>query len=404
MLRKKNMMEILKVVKKNRMMSRPEIAQQTRLTSVTVSTLIGELMKNNIVVEEGYANSIGGRKAVIYRFNDNAYSIIGINIKINIVTIDLFDLGINKIYKGAPIHLKERQSVENTVSKIIRNIRKLIEDTKGNAAEIIGIGVTVPGRVDYENGLILHLPNLKNWVDVPLKSIIENEIGIPTYIERDTNTHISYLKWLEITENRQNVVYCSIGEGIGAAALINGSVFHGDHGLAGEVGHTTLNPKGPKCNCGNNGCVEVLTSNKAIINYYLEHLGEGQNNEITEAMQTAYDENAVMQMLEQCARNGDEAANKAFARASEYISAMIVNIVNTYDPSLIIIECKWMKDSNKYFNEIVSRVFENTSLLGRNDIKIIQNPIDDIFSLASSSIVLEHLFSDANNNRLIGII
>lgn len=404
MLRKNNMLEILKVIKRSRLISRPEIAQQTKLTSVTVNTLIGELMKNNIVVEEGLANSIGGRKAVLYRFNESAYHIIGMNMKINIISIDLFDLGTNKVFKGTPVHLKEGQSVENIISAILRNLHKLIEDTKEEYPDIIGIGMTVPGRADYENGLVCHLPNLKNWVNIPLKSIIEAETGIPTYIERDTNSHMAYLKWQDVTENKDNVVYCSIGEGIGASVMIDGSVYHGDHGLAGEVGHTTLDPDGPKCNCGNYGCVEVFTSNKAIIDYYKAfHKESGMlDNEATHRLQDEYDEAEMIELLAVRAKSGDDAADKAFTKASKYICACMVNIINTYNPSLIILECKWMKEAKKYFNEIVTKVFEKTALLDRNDMKIILNPVDDIFSMASSTIVLEQLFSDVDNNRLIG--
>lgn len=403
-LRKNNMLKILKVIRNNHLITRPEIAKKTKLTGVTVSTLIGELMKNKIVVEEGLANSIGGRKAVLYRFNNSAYYIIGINMKINIITIDLFDLGANKVFKGVSVLFKEDQNVENTIAAMIRNIYKLITDTKEQFHEIIGIGITLPGRVDYENGLVCHLTNLKNWVNIPLKSIIETEFGIPTYIERDTNSHISYLKLLEITDNMTNVVYCSIGEGIGAAIMIDGNVYHGNNGLAGEVGHTTLDPDGPRCNCGNNGCVEIFTSNKAIINYYLSfhQKSAAPDNEITGALQDDYDDTELIDQLAQRALGGDIDADKAFSQASKYICACIVNIINTYNPSLIIMECKWMKTAKKYFNEIVSKIFDKTTLLNRNDMKIILNPIDDIFSQASSTIVLEKLFSDLDNNRLIG--
>jgi N-acetylglucosamine repressor len=404
MLRKNNMLQILKVIKRNRLITRPEIAHQTKLTSVTVSTLIGELMRNNIVLEEGYANSIGGRKAALYRFNNSAYHIIGINMKINTITVDLFDLDANKVLKGSTVHFKENQSVENTISAMLRSINKLITDSKEKFNDIIGIGVTLPGRVDYQTGLVCHLTNLKNWVNIPLKNIIEAETGIHTYIERDTNSHIAYLKWLDVTENRPNVVYCSIGEGIGGAIMIDGGVYHGDHGLAGEVGHTTLDPDGPRCNCGNRGCVEIFTSNKAILEYYKNNCIESSapENEIHNMLKGEYDEAEVVDLLVKRALEGDSDADRAFTKASHYICASVVNMINTYNPSLIILECRWMKIAKKYFNETVSKIFEKTALLDRNDMKIILNPVDEIFSQASSTIVLEQLFSDVDNNRLIG--
>jgi predicted NBD/HSP70 family sugar kinase len=324
--------------------------------------------------------------------------------KINTITIDLFDLDANKVLKGAPVHFKESQSVENTISAMLRNINKLIAESKGKFNDIIGIGVTLPGRVDYQTGLICHLTNLKKWVNIPLKGIIEAETGIPAYIERDTNSHIAYLKWLDVTENRPNVVYCSIGEGIGGAIMIDGSVYHGDHGLAGEVGHTTIDLNGPRCNCGNYGCVEVFTSNKAILGYYRENCKASSvpENEILRMFEGEYDEADVVDLLVKRAVEGDADADKAFSKASNYICASVVNIINCYNPSLIILECRWMKIAKKYFNEIVTRIFDKTTLLDRNDMKIILNPVDEIFSQASSTIVLEQLFSDVDNNRLIG--
>jgi predicted NBD/HSP70 family sugar kinase len=403
-LRKNNMLEILRVIRKNRLISRPEIAHQTKLTSVTVSTLTGELVRKNIVSEEGYADSAGGRKAVLYSFNNSAYHIIGINLSINVITIDLFDLGANKVFMGSPIHLNEDRSVEDAISALIAGVKQLIADSRALCRDIIGIGVTLPGRIDYENGVVCHLTNLKNWVNIPLKRIIESETGIPTYIERDVNAHISYLKWLDVTENRPNVVYCSIGEGIGAAVMIDGSVYHGDHGLAGEIGHTTLDPDGPRCNCGNNGCVEVFAANRAIIEYYRQFRSEsGLTDNGTESpLSGGYDEAEAVELMARSALAGDAAADRAFSRACRYISACVVNIINTYNPSMIILDCRWMRTAKKYFDGIVSGVFGKTALLDRSDMKIILNPVGDIFGQASSTVVLEQLFSDADNNRLIG--
>jgi N-acetylglucosamine repressor len=404
LLRKNNMLEILKVIKQKRVMTRPEIAHLTKLTTVTVSTLVGELIRKNIVVEEGFANSIGGRKPALYRFNNDAYHIIGVNIKMNTISVDLFDLGANKVFAGNLVHFKTDQSVETTITAMERSILDLVGDTKDKYPNLIGIGITLPGRVDYANGVVCHLTNLKNWVNIPLRSIIEKATGIRTYIERDTNSHISYLKWLDITEGRCNVLYCTIGEGIGAAVLIDGGVYHGEHGLAGEVGHTSLNPDGPRCNCGNYGCVEMYTSNRAILDVYLEasKAHGGPAPEMTEHLGDAADEADAVDALAARAMQGDEAAREAFVTASKYICALLSNIINTYNPSMIILECRWMRVARPYFSEVVTEVFEKTTLLDRNDMKIILNPVEDIFSMASSTVVLEQLFSDVDDNKLIG--
>lgn len=402
MLRKRNMLGILKVVKKCGPLTRPEIARHTKLTSVTVSTLIGELMKNRIVVEEGlYGGPGGGRKAVLYRFNSKAYHIIGVNMRLSKIKVGLYDLDANCVMGGKAVPVTPGQSVENLISEMVASIKALAQ--AAHNIEIIGIGAAVPGRVDYDRGMIYHLANLKDWVNIPLKSILELETGLPTFIERDVNSHLAYLKWQDALDNEENVVYCDIEEGVGGSLLIDGNVYHGDHGLAGEIGHATLNPDGPLCNCGNHGCVEMYTSQRTLLEYYREALAErgGSTSAYEELMAKDIPEKEKVRQLARLAGDGDEAADRVFLRASKYVVSLLINIINTYDPALIIIECAWLRQHKRYFDSIVSEVFKRTLLLNRNDIKIVLNQIEDIYSESASTIVLEQLFSNIDDNRFI---
>lgn len=401
-LRKGNLLEILRVIRMHKRITRPEIAKKTKLTSVTVSTLITELVARNIVLEEGFADSRGGRKAVVYKFNNNAYNIIGVNLSLNRLTIDIYDLEGAKIAEGISTASHIGQTVENTVSIIVKGINTIIKDTKKKKSEIIGIGVLVPGRVDYDNGIVVYLPNISNWINIPLKNMIESEVGIPTLVERDTNSHILYLGLQGISDQYTNVVYCSFSEGIGAAVQIEGTVFRGDHGLAGEVGHTIIEPDGPLCSCGNHGCVESLASCRAIGNYYVEELEKNGRDtaEVLELINTLPE----MEWAEQLAvraNEGDEAADRAFTIATKYLCICTHNIINSYDPEQIIIECKWMRIARKYFNQLVSSIFDSHSTMDRNDVKIILNPVDDIFAVATFAVVIESLMHSPVNNRLI---
>ncbi len=401
-LRKKNLLEILKVIRTNQLITRPDIAKKTKLTKVTVSTLIAELVDRNIVIEEGHADSKGGRKAVVYRFNNNAYNIIGVNISLEKISINMYDLSGKCIFEGEAATSHKDQTVEETVSIISKNVHKLLETTGVDKEEIIGMGVLVPGRVDFGAGIVRYLPNIKNWINIPLKSILEGELGIPTMIERDTNGSILYLKHQGLTGGLDNVVYASIHVGIGTGVQIDGEVYHGDHGLAGETGHTIIMPDGPLCSCGNYGCVESLSSHAAIARYYTEAIevkglkGSAPLKTIEEMAEPDW-----IDALAANANNGDEAADYAFSHATQYLCIYVHNLITTYDPGQIILECKWMKIARKYYNQLVSNIFDFHSIMDRTDVKITLNPLYDFFTDASSAVIIENFMQNIDRNWLI---
>jgi len=401
-LKKRNLLNILKIIRNNPRISRPEIVNEAKLSGSTVSTLIAELLRNNLIIEEGLADSSGGRKALLYSFNKDMARILSINMLMGSITIELFDMIGNGLSDRIELIFDSNQNVEKTLYTLIDAIKKFLEKNNLTPRDILGIGMSVPGRVDHELGIIHNLPNLKQWKDVPVKKIIESEIGIPFILDRDTNTNILYLAWNEFTDKKSKSVYASIVEGIGTGVIIDDNVYHGSHGLAGEMGHTTVVHSGLPCNCGNKGCVELYVSNRAIIKSYLDNL-KSVNNDTTECdevlgIQSA--ENKYIIKMAQKALTGDLEADSAFLQAVEYLKSFFVNIINTFDPQLLIIDCPWMKIKRDYFNETVSGVFDRINSIGRNDISIVLNHTPDIFSKSPYILVIEHMFSDLENNTL----
>lgn len=401
-LRKRNMLEILRVVRGNPMISRPEIAKKANLTSVTVSTLMSELLKRNIVVEQGEADSTGGRKALVYSINENSKYIIGVNIQIEMISVDLFNLSGLRVHKGARIKTQKDQTAEDTIYLMTSEIKSLLQQTENVGRKILGVGVTLPGVVDYKTGIAHKIANLGKWIDVPLKERFEDELHLPVYVESDTNSHLAYLKWADVADINGNVSYVMIGDGIGGAVMIDGTIYHGEHGLAGEVGHITLDIDGPACSCGNKGCFEVLASNSAIIRYYAEELKKSGKaaDEVSAILGIRSAENDMILELARRVETERE-ADLAFSRASRYILACLSNMINTFDSSLLIIECRWMREARKYLNNIISGVFEINKLIRRNGVKIVLNPVEDIQRVSTAVVVIDKLFSDLDDNALL---
>lgn len=401
-LRNKNVLKIMKVVRKNPRISRPDIARELKLSGATVNALIAELVKRNIVIEEGLADSDVGRKAFLYSFNKDFSHIISINMLMGRISIELYDMIGNRLSFGKDLLFDDGQKVEKTLYSLTDAISGLLSENHVPAKSVLGIGMSVPGRVDHELGVICSLPNLRQWKNVPVKSLIEAELGIPLILDRDTNANILYLKWDEFSEEKSNMIYASIVEGIGTGVIIDDAVYHGGHGLAGETGHTTIVHDGRMCNCGNRGCVESYVSNKAIIGSYFNELkAVGKDTAECEAvLGNRLEENKYILTMAKRAIDDDSHADVSFFQAVDYLKTFFVNIINSFDPELLIIDCPWMKVNREYFNELVSGVFERVGLVGRNDIHIILNQTPDIFSKSPYILVIESLFTNISNSSL----
>lgn len=407
MMRKKNLLKIIEVVLGNPYLSRPEIARMVGLTGMTVNTLVAELERRNIVVQKGLQDSKGGRKALLYNINCKSKTIVGVTLQIEQATVDIFDLCGRKTAEGIVLPLHAGEQIERDLSRIVAAIRKITSGSTGNREDILGVGMAVPGRVDCRNGIVYNLTNMPRWRNVPLKEMLEKELGMPVFVERDTYAHLRHLRLSAQAEDRgdvPNMVYLAIDEGIGAGVILDNRVYHGSHGLAGEVGHISLDPDGPPCNCGNRGCTEVYASHDAIIRNYARNLKKMslEDAEVGNVLGRRSLENKFILDLARKAADGDAAADHAFQVAVRYLAACIINIINMYDPSLIVIECKWMRMARKYFHMVVSSVFQGCRLFNRNDVEIVLNPVEDIFESSSYAVVMDRMLTEPDGNALIG--
>ena len=400
-IKRKNTLDILHVIINNTPISRPEISKFTNLTTVTVGTVINELLESGIIMEEGQSESVGGRRAILYKFNKLAFYILGVNIRVDKIHIVLYDLAGNVLENGESVFFSS--GVESVMTAILQSIMQLINNSGVQKNKIAGIAVSVPGRVDFEKGIINQITNVIEWKQVPLKDYLEHMTGIPTYVERDAHCCLMYLKWNGFIKNNSACAFCSIDEGIGASVILNNNIYHGEHGLAGELGHVTVDVQGELCNCGNTGCLETKVSNHAIIRRYKTlcaqtgvHYTDLFGNETKPIQETE-----LVEAMIRLALQGDNNALESFRESARYLEIGLRNIINMYDVSQIIIECKWLKKLDMIFDEMVSRVFATFSMLDRSDVMITQNPVESIFDLSTYPVVLDQLFSNYNDNILI---
>lgn len=334
--KRRNKSLVLKTINNHSSISRADIASQTGLNKGTVSSLVSELLDEDIIYESGPGKSSGGRRPVMLLFNNISGYSIGIDLGVNYI------LGILTDLQGNICHEEfirfENPTYDFVKEELISIIDKLITSAPDSTYGIVGIGVGVPGLVN-NNGKILLAPNLQ-WKNIYLREILTNKYKVPIIIENEANAGAYGEKKYGKGIKSNHIVYVSIGIGIGGGLVLNENLYNGMNGFAGELGHMSIQGNGGKrCRCGRSGCWELYASEQAL-DEYAKDLGIVKVNEETFSLEYFLD----------LAENGDERAIRLFQQLGYYIGIGLNNIVNVFNPEQIIIggriasAKKWLVD------------------------------------------------------------
>lgn len=321
LVKKINKTIVLKCIEKEGPISRAEISKVTRLNKATVSTMVSELIRDHFVNEIGMGESSGGRKPVMLRFNYNAGYAIGIDLGVNYILAILTDLKGTIIKEiSEPLYEDQPKSIIKQLTQIIKT---LIKTAPKSPYGIVGIGIGVPGSVNKE-GKILLTPNL-NLSQLNLKKMIESHFNIKTIVVNEANSGAFGEQNYGAGKNINNLVYVSLGIGIGAGIIINNELYTGSTGISGELGHHTIEINGKKCRCGNYGCWELYASEKSLIRQ-------------AKALDVfKYTDRIRLDMLEIEANKGNKEVLQLFDYIGKYIGIGLSNIINTFNPEKVIL-------------------------------------------------------------------
>jgi len=321
---------VLDYIRHQSPISRARIAELAGLTKATVSSLVNELIGSRLVQEIGAGASSGGRKPMMLLFNGTAGYSIGVDLGVDYILVVLTDLSGRIVFERR--HAHANTSVERVIDALKAAIREAADQAPASAYGIIGIGIGIPGISDGQ-GRVLFAPNL-GWENVPLGPAIEEAFGVPVVIDNEANAGAVGELQFGTGQAADNLVYLSIGSGIGTGIVLNKELYRGSSGFSGEFGHTSIELEGKPCRCGNRGCWELYASESALLE---------------EARKQLEDRGLDVGRLIRLAEQGDEAAIRLFERWGFYLGIGIVNIMNGINPGLIVIGGKlaeaeqWLK-------------------------------------------------------------
>lgn len=385
-LRKQNILNILLAIRTNAALTKPEIGKHISATRVTAHNLINELTEHGLLLENGSAKSNGGRKASLYKLNPDCGFIIAQNISTDGIKTRAYGLGFRLL---AQRYLETDTTYSNKVEKkILGEIHRLINDKRWPSKYCLGIGISVPGRIDPLSHTIKTLVHVPGWHGVNLQQVVEKETGIPVLLENDNSAAVLAMKWTGVLGGDANAAYVTISVGMGVGVLINGTLSHGSHGSAGELGHTAVLLKGGSiCSCGKRGCLETVIGYDSILDTVNKRL---KNQKI-----------CSMKQVIDLAKKGNTKILDIIDNLTTYFSIALDHIAKAYDPDVIIVENIILRELKDVYHKTIKKTFARNAFVEPEKLKIILNPQPDIDIIGAAAIVEDYLFHNIEKNRLL---
>jgi glucokinase len=260
----------------------------------------------------------------------------GTNIVVGVLPIDATNADI--------VALKsEPTDAERGAKYVVDKIVLLIEEARaevvgkhgGTRADFAGIGIGAPGPLNRQTGTVIQSPNL-GWRNFPLRDLIANAVNLPAVLDNDANCATYGEWWLGAGRNVDTLIGLTLGTGIGGGIVLHGEIFHGVSDAAGEIGHMTIEANGRKCPCGNYGCLEAYASGPAIARRAIEGLEAGVESLLTDLVGNKLEAITAATVYEAVV-HGDTYANEVMRETAKFLGAGVANIVNIFNPDMIVI-------------------------------------------------------------------
>lgn len=325
---------VFDLIRRKGPISRAEIARTIGLSIPTVMKITEEFSHKQFVQDVGKGESSGGKRPELLELVPDSKYIIGVGVgrsKTNVLMMNL----------AGEVFIREIMETGGTavpevwISRLIQVIENVIRESGLSRKQILGMGIGMPGILDEKSGKVLFSPDFK-WENVDMLTPIRERFKMDITIENANRALAMGEYYFGAGVDSRNFLVVNLGHGIGSAIMREGEFYRGSSGSSGEIGHIILEKNGPKCNCGNLGCLEAIASGNAIARDAKIAVLEGNATKIMELVNEDINRIEAKTVFE-AARLGDRLAIQITERAMQYIGIGLANYINLLDPDLIIL-------------------------------------------------------------------
>ena len=323
-LRRLNRLRVIDALRDEGLISRAEIARRTGLSRSTVSSLVSELQADGLVIERPEPAAAhgdqGGRPPILLSFDASAGVAVGIDFDHHHVRVAVSDLS-SRILAEREQELDTDHAAHEGLDAAAELVGELLAEAGVDEATVIGAGMCLPGPVHRPTGVVGSTAILPGWVGVAAAEEMRRRLELPILVDNDANLAALAEAAFGAGRDAKDLVYLMISSGIGAGLVLNGRLYRGAEGLAGELGHVLVDADGPVCRCGNRGCLETVAGTDALAELLRRSHGDG------------LDGRAIVRL----AREGDLGCRRVIADAGRAIGKAAATLVNVLNPELLIV-------------------------------------------------------------------
>jgi N-acetylglucosamine repressor len=315
-------------------LSRGALAEMTKVTPSRISVVIRQALNRGLLVERGFTPSKGGRPRILLQANPDFAKLIGIDIgrfHIRFVITDFVGKVLN--YDWLPTEPSKGKN------HLLLVVHEKLKSQLAQCPEIAAIGISHSGVIDPHAGKVLFWPMVEGWEEIPLRQIFKDTHGLPTFVEDSVRAVAIAEQRFGHAKGLRNFLLVSVGWGIGSAIFIDGRLYIGRDGLAGELGHTTVGENSERCSCGNQGCLELLSSASAIVRRVRSELERGVDSSLKREIGKTLDQLSV-EVIVAAAKSGDRLSERILSEAGTHLGTALASAVNFINPEKVILAGK----------------------------------------------------------------
>lgn len=345
-MRESNISLVLNTIRTKGPISRYDISKITNLSPSAISSIVEVLLDSGLIKETPAKETKVGRRPIELSMNDSNLYPLGIEIENDRVTGIVMNLR-GEVLKKEVIFLDSNLEYQNILNKVVEVYKRLKKDLLLD--EIMGLGIAVPGSLDRKNGICIFAPNLF-WRNIPIKPYLSQYItDTQIFLEHITKAATLGELWFGAGIGKENIICVRVGSGISAGFVINGSLYRGFSDRAGEFGHTVIERDGKKCRCGNYGCLETYVSTQVLIDKVLDGL---KNRAYTQVSIEGKNREELLEEIIKAGKSGDRFILNIFEEMGGYLGIGIANLVNIFNPELVIIAGGLSKANDLLLNPV----------------------------------------------------
>lgn len=334
--RELNLSSVLRHLHNQAPLSRARLANLTGLNKSTVSSLVEELLERGLIYETGLNQSGTGRPSTLLELNPQAGCVIGVELGVDFISVVLTDF-IGQILWRQLVSADPAEEQATTLKQTLQLVDKAIATSKTKNPRLLGLGVAIPGIVDLTEGVLVLAPNL-HWRNVPMREIFSENSGLNVFIDNDANAAALGEHLFGVARQTRDFIFVFAGIGIGGGLFLNGELYRGNKGYAGEIGHFPIlqEPSHTPCHWGNHGCWETYANQYSVIQRMQARL-EIKRSSIIPRLMAEQNAPLSIHLIKQAADAGDVEALDTFAETGAAMGMGIAGLVNIFNPEKIIL-------------------------------------------------------------------